>query len=134
MAGLGRTPNSEALSLKALIGRRVDDAIKVPVEHLSEDRFVGVGPQEQRRRRVKLLCVDIAEYLPGRSSLRAGNDARAFDQPWAKHRMMQIRLRLLHGGDRVRSRHLALSQASDLRKHEPHPVARLVTAAQLCDG
>src|SRR5438105_3983407 len=47
--------------------------------------------------------------------------------------MPQIRFRLLERRDREGSRHLALSQASDLRKHEPHPVTRLLTTAQLAN-
>ena len=51
--------------------------------------------------------------------------AGGFAQPRAEHRVRQVRPRLVERGDRVVARHLAPSEARELREDEPDPVARL---------
>src|SRR5437588_12957547 len=48
--------------------------------------------------------------------------------------MSQVRFGFSQTRDGIRSRHRALPQAGDLRKHEPHPVAGLATAQQLFES
>ena len=65
--------------------------------------------------------------LPSTSSV----ELRAFPKPRAENRVGEIGLRLVQRGDRETDRHGALSEAGDLGKDEPHPVALLPPSLQL---
>ena len=77
---------------------------------------------------MQLLGVDGAEYLRRDSVVRLRDDPGALDQSRSEHLMVQIAPRLLRRRDGEPSRRRALTQAGDLREHEPHPVARLVSS------
>ena len=78
-----------------LVGGSVWLPAEVLVEHLPKERLVGSGSREQGHGRAQLLRVDATKDLLCAGSLRLDDEARALLQPRSKHRMIQIRLRLL---------------------------------------
>jgi hypothetical protein len=58
-------------------------------------------------------------------ALHVERELRAFPEPRAKDRVGEIGFRLVQRGDREADRHGALSEARDLGKNEPHPMALL---------
>jgi hypothetical protein len=64
-------------------------------------------------------------------ALHVERELRAFPEPRAKDRVGEIGFRLVQRGDREADRHGALSEARDLGKNEPHPVALLPPDLQL---
>ena len=116
-------------SLQATLGLRIG-AVVVLIDDLLEDRLIGIGMREEGHRGAQFDRVNAAEdVLCGKSAMR-GDDLRALDQPWTKHGMREVDLRLGKIVDRVRLGHAATSEAGDLREHEPHPMTGLASVAQ----
>src|SRR5690606_36968388 len=71
-----------------------------------------------------------AEYVVHRPPRDRIDQARALDQSWAQHGMVEIRPRLLQRSDAIELRTLAETKAGQLREHEPHPVRGLAPGPQ----
>src|SRR5690606_23224304 len=55
----------------------------------------------------------------------------ALPEAWPEHRMGMVGTCLREVLDAVPPRHVAVAEATQLREHEPHPVAPLATGAEL---
>ena len=63
-----------------------------------------------------------------------GHDARALDEPRPELGVAQVGLCLLQRRDGKLPRHWTVSETSDLRKNEPHPMAGLLTPLEFSEG
>ena len=74
-AGAGRSE-----PVDQFVGGKVRDAVEEQPEHLAEHGFGGLGPQEQRHRRVQLLGVDASEDLFRGGAAGVGDNAGHLEQ------------------------------------------------------
>ena len=116
-------------SLQAPLGLRIG-AVVVLIDDLLEDRLIRIGMREEGHRGAQLDRVNAAEDVLCGESGKRGDDVRAFDQPWTKHRMRKVGLRFGKIVDRIRLGHAAAPEAGDLREDEPHPMTGLASVAQ----
>ena len=100
-----------------------------PAKYLSRQRWKTSTSGAARANRViderNFISSIEAEDLARGSALDVEREPRALPQPRAEDRVREIGLRLVERGDREADRHGALSEARDLGKDEPHPVALL---------
>src|SRR5580698_537892 len=110
---------------------RIRGAGEIFVEAAQKDVFVRRSPREQGHGRAEFHLVDRPEDVARASAFNIEREPRALPEPRAEDRMGEIGFRLVQRGDREPDRHGALSEAGDLGKDEPHPVALLPPDLQL---
>src|SRR5580692_6443727 len=102
---------------------RIRGAGKILVDAALKNVLLRRGAGEQGHGRTKFYLIDRTEDVARGLSLRVERELRAFPEPRAEDRVREISLRLVQRGDRETDRHGALSEARDLGKDKPHPVA-----------
>src|SRR5580704_2054505 len=110
---------------------RIRGAGKILVDATLKEVFVRRGAAEQGHGRTKFYLVDRAEDVACDLGLRVERELRAFPEPRAENAVGKIGFRLVQRRDRETDRHGALSEARDLGKNEPHPMALLPPDLQL---
>ncbi len=98
---------------------------------LERARACASNDSEQRHARVELHVIRRAENRVQRSSCVRQDQARALLKPRPKHRVGKVGSRLRARGNPEGNCGWRATQASQLRKDEPHPVAFLLAGPQL---
>jgi hypothetical protein len=99
-------------------------------ERLPEDRFRTFQRSEERCGRLELHGVDVAQDLFGAQSLVRVQHGNTLAEPWPENGMRKVRRRLRGGANAVQRRHVAGSEAGELRQDVPNPVSALSSGAQ----
>ncbi len=112
----------------------VRSASEVTIEHLMVNR-AGFGElREQGHGRMQLQIIGRPHDLMRGPAVDREQGVAALRQARSQNGMNQERLRLAAGFNSVKPGRLAVSQAVELRKHEPHPVSFLSARTQFGDG
>ncbi len=103
---------------------------KPPLQRLTEQRSPA-RRLEQGQRRPQFHRIHRPKHTLGAGAAQPLKCGHTRPKPRPKHRMRQIRPRLLNRPDPIPPRHLATSKPGKLRKNEPHPVTPLRPTANL---
>jgi hypothetical protein len=100
-------------------------------ERCPEGCVTGIGRGKQCKTGVELQIVRAAENQVSAPPGDRGDTLCAFHQSSAEDRVPQIRLRLVKRCEAVKLRGRAVTQATQLRKDEPHPMGPFPSGRQL---
>ena len=92
------------------------------VEHFAENVVFVIAQGKQGHARLQFQVVGVAEDLSRRFVGVSQHQSRAFDEPGAEYRVVQVFPCLLHRIQRVILSVRACSEPLDLRENKPHPV------------
>src|SRR5487761_127429 len=104
---------------------------EVLVQRLEEDLIVGRRMREERHARAEFEIVRGAEDLLDAAPCDRSDQLCALAQAWAQDGVAKISFGLGMRRECEALGHRTPAEPLDLRKHEPHPVARLVAGAEL---
>src|SRR5207342_2786542 len=114
------------------VGAWIVGAAEVLAQGIGEQRLVRSGVPEQGHARAELEVVRRAEQRV-RIVAGAQREPGAFAQAFAQQRVGEIGARFVQRRQAVVLRGRALAESTQLREHEPHPVAGLAAVAQFVD-
>lgn len=110
-------------SLQSLESQAVRFSLEVFVEGVFEYLIVLRNVSKQRHARSEFQIIGIPKYVFDRAALDIQYKLCALPQPRAENRVLQICLRLFSRRNGKLDRGVTMSQAFDLGKNEPHPMA-----------
>ena len=128
---VSQTDRRGSVAAEHLFSQRVGAAVEVAVQGLPEQRLLRRDGGEQRHRRMEFQVVGRSENLVHCLVADVQHKARALAQPRSEHRMREISLGLGTAREAEVLGHRAATEAPQLRKDEPHPVARLRAGGKL---
>src|SRR5262245_52145738 len=101
---------------------------EVFLQRFPEDRITRICFRKERDRRVKLQIIRIAKNFVHVASFNLNDKFAALLQTASEYRVLQVSASLVEGSDGKAHRHGTGAESTNLRKDEPHPVARFTSA------
>src|SRR3954469_4524074 len=131
--------NSGLILSRARLAQRhgplVHVAVAIAVEGMPKHALVlPYGKREQGHGRAELQVIRRAEDRVERLPLESQHRFGAQDQSWPEQRVSQIGACFIKRAHPVELSHRRVSEAAQLRKDEPHPVALLPASLQFIQG
>lgn len=131
MRGASGAPKPRDGKLYPVEGGLVEGAGKVFLQGLEKNGVVCGCVGEERHRGVEFEMVGIAEDVINGTVPDIQDELGAFAETWAEERMIEIGDGLFARRNRIVLRGFAGTEATNLRKDEPHPMGALSAGAQL---